>query len=79
MAILARQQCHILTFVYTNSSYNAAEFWLRVGDDLVNLFNGVTFAAPLCTMRQNTIAVRCRCGPGSSFNDIRTSLFRDRR
>ena len=44
MAILARQQCHILTFVYTNSSYNAAEFWLRVGDDLVNLFNGVTFA-----------------------------------
>ena len=64
MAVLASQQRHILTFVNANSSYNAAEFWAGIGDDFVNLLNGMTFAGdiflpiPLRAMRKNAVAVR---------------------
>lgn len=69
MAVLASQQCHILTSVATNAVYNATEFWAGVGDDIIDLLDGMAFASdvffpiPLRAKGKNAVAVRGRCGP----------------
>ncbi|HCE70629.1 MAG TPA: hypothetical protein DET67_05070 [Ruegeria sp.] len=84
MAILTCQQRHIFPFVSATPFDKAAQVGTRIGDDIVDLLNIVAFEAniflpvPLAAMGQNSVAVRCRCGPRSSVNDIRPRFFWDR-